>query len=126
MEYLEKDEVQKFFAHIDVWSLLGQQDGALLRMLCNTGLRVQELVDLDVNHLRFSRPYTVRIHGKGKERTCPLWSSLQHLPPSRAAGALSISTHVGRLLPVLIIFLSRMSRILVDNSPCKTPSPLRE
>ena len=34
----------------------------------------QELVDLDVNHLRFSRPYTVRIHGKGrKERTCPLW-----------------------------------------------------
>ena len=37
-------------------------------------MRAQELVDLDVNHLRFSRPYFVRIYGKGrKERTCPLW-----------------------------------------------------
>jgi site-specific recombinase XerD len=31
-------------------------------------------VDLDANNLRFSRPYSVRIYGKGrKERTCPLW-----------------------------------------------------
>ena len=37
-------------------------------------MRAQELVDLDANHLRFSRPYSVRIYGKGrKERTCPLW-----------------------------------------------------
>src|SRR4029453_3910810 len=50
------------------------RDDALLRLLYNTGMRVQELVDLDVNHLRFSRPCSVRIFGKGrKERTCPLW-----------------------------------------------------
>jgi integrase/recombinase XerC len=43
-------------------------------MLYNTGMRAQELVDLDVNHLRFSRPFSVRIYGKGrKERICPLW-----------------------------------------------------
>jgi site-specific recombinase XerD len=37
-------------------------------------MRAQELVDLDVNHLRLSRPHTVLIHGKGrKERTCQLW-----------------------------------------------------
>jgi site-specific recombinase XerD len=74
VEYLEKDEVLKIFAGIDGRCLQGQRDDALLRLLYNTGMRVQELVDLDVNHLRFSRPYTVRIHGKGrKERTCPLW-----------------------------------------------------
>lgn len=38
-------------------------------------MRAQELVNLDVNQLRFSRPYHVRILGKGrKERTCPLWT----------------------------------------------------
>jgi site-specific recombinase XerD len=37
-------------------------------------MRAHELVSLNVNHLRFSRPYYVRIHGKGhRERTCPLW-----------------------------------------------------
>jgi site-specific recombinase XerD len=66
--------VLKIFAGIDGQTLLGQRDDALLRMLYNTGMRVQELVDLDANHLRFTRPYLVRIMGKGrKERTCPLW-----------------------------------------------------
>ena len=45
-----------------------QRDDALLRLLYNTGMRAQELVDLDANHLRFSRPYSVRIYGKGMER----------------------------------------------------------
>jgi site-specific recombinase XerD len=73
-QYLERDEVLKIFAAIDVRTLQGQRDDALLRMLYNTGMRAQEAVSLDVNHLRLSRPYCVRIHGKGqKERTCPLW-----------------------------------------------------
>jgi integrase/recombinase XerC len=73
-EYLERDEVQAIFAQINGRTIWGQRDDALLRLLYNTGMRVQELVTLDVNHMRFSRPYTVRIFGKGrKERTCPLW-----------------------------------------------------
>jgi site-specific recombinase XerD len=73
-EYLEREEMLKVFAGIDGRTLQGQRDDALLRLLYNTGMRVQELVDLDVNHLRFSRPCSVRIFGKGrKERTCPLW-----------------------------------------------------
>ena len=37
-------------------------------------MRASELVDLNINHVRFSRPCHVRIHGKGhKERTCPIW-----------------------------------------------------
>jgi integrase/recombinase XerC len=73
-DYLERSEIQSLFLQIDCQTPLGQRDDALLRLLYNTGMRAQELVDLDVNHLRFSRPYSVRIYGKGrKERTCPLW-----------------------------------------------------
>jgi site-specific recombinase XerD len=73
-EYLEREEVQKIFGAIKSNAPLGQRDDALLRLLYNTGMRAQELVSLNVNHLRFSRPYYVRIHGKGqRERTCPLW-----------------------------------------------------
>jgi site-specific recombinase XerD len=73
-EYLERSEIQSMFTQIDCRTLLGQRDDALLRLPYNTGMRAQELVDLDVNHLRFSRPFSIRIYGKGrKERTCPLW-----------------------------------------------------
>jgi len=73
-EYLEQDEVLHIFRNIDLQAHQGRRDDALLRMLYNTGMRAQELVDLNVNHVRFSRPYYVRIHGKGhKERTCPIW-----------------------------------------------------
>src|ERR1700734_1769897 len=62
-------------AQIDCQTLLGRRDDALLQLLYNTGMRAQDLVDLEANHLRFSRPYPVRIYGKGrKERTCPLWN----------------------------------------------------
>jgi site-specific recombinase XerD len=72
--YLEKEEVQHIFRHIDIRNSQGRRDDALLRLLYNSGARAQEIVDLNVNHLRFSRPYYVLIHGKGqRERTCPLW-----------------------------------------------------
>jgi site-specific recombinase XerD len=74
MDYLEREEILDIFEKIDVQTRLGRRDDAMLRLLYNTGMRAQELVDLNVNHIRFSRPHYVRIHGKGnKERTCPLW-----------------------------------------------------
>jgi len=73
-EYLEEEEVLHVFRNIDLQTPQGRRDDALLRLLYSTGMRAQELVDLDVHHVRFSRPHYVRIHGKGhKERTCPLW-----------------------------------------------------
>lgn len=72
--YLEKEEVLHIFRHIDVHKPAGRRDDAMLRLLYNSGARAQEIVDLNVNHIRFSRPYYVLIHGKGqRERTCPLW-----------------------------------------------------
>lgn len=73
-KFLEREEIQHIFRHIDIRTLLGQRDDALLRMLYNCGMRAQEVVDLDVDHIRFTRPYTAVIHGKGsKQRVCPLW-----------------------------------------------------
>ena len=72
--YLEQEEVQHIFRHIDVQKPKGRRDDALLRLLYNSGARAQEIVDLNVNHIRFNRPYCVRILGKGqRERTSPLW-----------------------------------------------------
>jgi site-specific recombinase XerD len=72
--YLEQEEVLHIFRHINIQKPQGRRDEALLRLLYNTGARAQEIVDLNVNHIRFSRPHYVRIHGKGqRERTCPLW-----------------------------------------------------
>lgn len=74
-DYLEQKEVLQIFSQINCRTALGRRDDSLLRLLYNTGMRAQELVSLDVNHVRFSRPYLVRILGKGrKERTCPLWT----------------------------------------------------
>jgi site-specific recombinase XerD len=74
-EYLERKEVLHIFSQINCQTTLGRRDDSLLRLLYNTGMRAQELVSLDVNHVRFSRPCLVRILGKGrKERTCPLWT----------------------------------------------------
>jgi len=74
-QFMDKNEVQEVFRQIDCRTLVGQRDDALLRMLYNTGMRAQEVVDLDVRHVRFPRPSSVLIFGKGrKERVCPLWS----------------------------------------------------
>ncbi len=74
MGYLNKGEVAHLFNHIGSVASQGKRDEALLRLIYNTGARAQELVSLDVNHVRFSRPYLVHILGKGrKERICPLW-----------------------------------------------------
>jgi integrase/recombinase XerD len=62
-------------AHSKVTShntIFGRRDNALLRLLYNTGARAQEVVEINVLDIRLSRPYLVRLHGKGyKERTCP-------------------------------------------------------
>jgi integrase/recombinase XerD len=74
IDYLVRDEVMKVLRDVDTGTVTGRRDNAILRVLYNTGARAQEVVDINVFHVRFSRPYLVRLQGKGyKERTCPLW-----------------------------------------------------
>jgi integrase/recombinase XerD len=74
LDYLRQEDVTNILGRIDRHARHGRRDDAILRLLYNTGARAQEVVNIDVADVRFSRPHLVRIHGKGhKERTCPLW-----------------------------------------------------
>lgn len=72
--YLEFNEFDVVLKTIDRSNTFGRRDYALLSFMFNTGSRAQEVVDLKVTDLQMTKPYSVRLFGKGrKERICPLW-----------------------------------------------------
>ena len=74
VEYLEYEEIEAVLSAINQKTLDGRRDYALLATMFNTAARVQEIVDLQARDLQLTRPFQVRIFGKGrKERFCPLW-----------------------------------------------------
>jgi integrase/recombinase XerD len=74
VEYLEYEEIEALLSTIDQNTLDERRDYALLATMFNTAARVQEIVDLSARDLQLTRPFQVRIFGKGrKERFCPLW-----------------------------------------------------
>jgi integrase/recombinase XerD len=74
IEYLERSEIEAVLARVDRSRMDGRRDYALLATMFNTGARVQEVIDLQARDLQLTRPYQLRLFGKGrKERYCPLW-----------------------------------------------------
>ena len=74
VEYLEEKEMQAVFDAVDINSRTGIRDRALLLFLYNTGARVSEVVNMELNDLRLGDAAQVTLHGKGnKDRSCPLW-----------------------------------------------------
>jgi integrase/recombinase XerD len=74
IDYLEREEIESILKMIDRTTPQGTRDYALLAIMFNTGGRVQEIVDLRVCDLQLTKPFQVRLFGKGrKERFCPLW-----------------------------------------------------
>lgn len=74
VEYLEYEEIEAVLSAIDHKTLAGRRDYALVATMFNTAVRVQEIVDLRARDLQLTRPFQIRILGKGrKERFCPLW-----------------------------------------------------
>lgn len=68
---MEQSEVERLLDCPDVTSQLGRRDGAMLELLYATGLRVGELVALDLSRLDRDNKL-VRVLGKGgKERIVP-------------------------------------------------------
>lgn len=73
VRYLEEDEMVGIVKATN--ASRSRRDRALVLMLYNAGLRVQELVDLNVGDVRFDPIPHVTIIGKGRrQRTCPIWS----------------------------------------------------
>jgi site-specific recombinase XerD len=80
IEYLEYEEIQQILSAVDQSTSDGRRDYALLAILFNTGARVQEVLDVRVCDLQLSKPFQVRLLGKGrKERYCPLWPQTARL-----------------------------------------------
>lgn len=74
IEYLDRTEIEAVLARVDRSIPGGRRDYALLTTMFNTGARVQEVIDLRASDLQLTRPYQLRLFGKGrKERYCPLW-----------------------------------------------------
>jgi site-specific recombinase XerD len=74
LDYLDDREIGAIFESIDPASRTGIRDKALVLFLFNTGARVQECVDVTLDHLRLDAQGQVTLLGKGrKERCCPLW-----------------------------------------------------
>lgn len=73
-DYLDYQELCAVFDSVDRSRAHGRRDYALLVTMFNTGARVQEIVDLKVGDLQLTRPFQVRLCGKGRKvRFCPIW-----------------------------------------------------
>jgi site-specific recombinase XerD len=66
-KYLEVAEIEKLLANPDTTTLLGARDRAMLEVLYSTGMRVSELIALNVGDVDLTTN-VVRVAGKGKKR----------------------------------------------------------
>ncbi len=66
LDFLEKDEVLRLFQIPDTTTLIGLRDRAILELLFSSGLRVSELVGLNIDQVNLARrEFSVR--GKGQK-----------------------------------------------------------
>jgi site-specific recombinase XerD len=71
--YLNVSEVELLFARPDTSTDSGRRDALMLRVLYDTGARVQELCDLRLRDVRLDSPPSIQLTGKGrKTRIVPL------------------------------------------------------
>lgn len=74
-KFLEYEQVVRLLETPDVNTWLGARDRAMLEVLYSTGMRVSELVSLNMDDVDFLSE-VIHIRGKGKkERICPIGSS---------------------------------------------------
>lgn len=71
-QILTNKEVELFLEQPECTDAKGYRDRAMLELLYATGIRVSELIGLNVNNLNLSAGF-IRCVGKGKERIIPLY-----------------------------------------------------
>jgi len=71
-KFLDVEQIEKLFSNCDTTTLLGARDRAILEMLYSTGIRVSELVALNIADIDLGSS-VIRVRGKGKkERVIPI------------------------------------------------------
>lgn len=74
VKHLTMDEARAIFNAPDTTTRLGIRDRAMLHLCFAGGLRVSELVGLQLANVHFEHTPSIRVLGKGrKERCLPLW-----------------------------------------------------
>lgn len=71
-QILSSQEVELFLEQPECIDAKGYRDHAMLELLYATGIRVSELIDLNIDHLNLSSGF-LRCAKKGKERVIPLY-----------------------------------------------------
>jgi site-specific recombinase XerD len=73
MNYLTADGIQLLLEQPDQSTKKGRRDLAMLSLMYDCAARVQEIIDLTPAMIRLTKPYTIKIVGKGnKPRIVPL------------------------------------------------------
>lgn len=73
INYLTLDGIKLLLEMPNLNKMAGRRDLALLTVMYDTGARVQEIIDLTPSMVRFDKPYTIKLIGKGsKARIVPL------------------------------------------------------
>ena len=73
INYLTLDGIELLLKMPNLDTSAGRRDLALLTLMYETGARVQEIIDLTPSMVRFEKPYTLKLIGKGnKARIVPL------------------------------------------------------
>ncbi len=129
--FLQTDEVERLLAAPVGEGMLERRDRSLLEFLYSTGVRVGELVSVDLGDLRILEG-VVRIRGKGKrERLAPLGSHALHALSDylairgREGGPLYLNKLGGRLSDRGVRRLLEKYIALSDLSRRTTPHTLR-
>ncbi len=136
--FLEAAEVQKLLETPDTGTLLGARDRAMLETMYATGVRVSELVDLNIGDVDFVGE-CVHVRGKGKkERLTPITQTgLSHIrhylemrkidpqSPNAAGQALFVNKHGQRLSTRSV--RRKLDKYLLQCGldPCISPHTLR-
>jgi integrase/recombinase XerD len=73
--FLSSEEIKAVLDAPDTSRWAGRRDQIMFSLLYNTGARVSELINIQVQDIQLgATPVCVRLHGKGrKQRTLPLW-----------------------------------------------------
>lgn len=90
-EILSSKEVDLFLDQPDVSDEKGCRDKAMLELLYATGIRVSELISLDIHDINLVLGF-IRCTGKGKERIVPLYKGAVR----------ALSTYIERVRPQLL------------------------
>ncbi|MEJ8767835.1 site-specific integrase [Oceanobacillus sp. HCA-5259] len=73
INYLTLDGIKLLLEMPNLNTQAGRRDLALLTTIYETGARVQEIIDLTPSMVRFEKPYTIKLIGKGnKARIVPI------------------------------------------------------